>query len=86
MTRLNMTLNAKTILSAVGIAAALASPAVAKTHHQTPSQVTVPADARGSADHRAGYDAPAQTVYAPDVPTPAHNNGLNPDFQLSIGE
>jgi hypothetical protein len=79
-------MNAKTILSAVGIATVLASPVMAKTHHQTPSVANAPADARASADHRAGYDAPPQTVYAPDVPAPAHNNGLNPDFQLSTGE
>jgi hypothetical protein len=59
---------------------------MAKTHQQTPSVVNAPADARAYAGHRAGYDAPAQTVYAPDVPVPAHNNGLNPDFQLSTGE
>jgi len=77
-----MTRNAKTILYAVGIAAVLASPAMAKTNHQTPSQV----NAGASAGQRAGYDAPAQTVYAPNVRVPAHNNGLNPDFQLSTGE
>jgi hypothetical protein len=82
-TRLNMTSNLKIVLSAVGVAALLASPALAKTvrHHQAPSLVSVPADARASIAPSA---APAVTPYAADVKTQVHpTNGLNPDFQLS---
>ena len=75
----------KGILSAVGVAALLASPAMAKTvrhHHNAPS--AVPSDAQGSAIRYAPYRfvprGPAQSgPYTPDMPTPAH--GLNPDFQ-----
>jgi hypothetical protein len=63
-----MTKNAKVILSAVGIAAALASPVMAKTHHQA----TAPAP----------RDAQVQTVYAPDVPVLPHSTSINRDFQL----
>jgi hypothetical protein len=77
-----MTLNLKTILTAVGVAALLASPAMAKTqrHQQKePSLINVPADARASINPYA----PAVTVYAPDMKTQAHPiSGLNPDFQL----
>ena len=81
-----MRTNLKVILSAVGVAALLASPAMAKSHARThqaaPSIVNVPYDAHASA---APY-APAQavTVYAPDVRVQPHENGrINPDFQLS---
>jgi hypothetical protein len=75
----------KGILSAVGVAAMLASPAMAKTarhHHNAPS--AVPSDARGSAARYApnGFVPRVPTEggpYTPDIPTPAH--GLNPDFQ-----
>lgn len=63
-----MTKNAKVILSAVGITAALASPVMARTHHHATAPVP--------------RDAQAQTVYAPEVPVPPHSTGLNPDFQL----
>jgi hypothetical protein len=73
------------ILSAVGVAALLASPAMAKTvrhHHGAPS--AVPSDARGSAVRYApnGFVPRVPTEggpYTPDIPAPAH--GLNPDFQ-----
>jgi hypothetical protein len=65
---LNMTRNAKVILSAVGIAAALASPAMARTHVRTAPP--------------APHGAPVQTVYAPDVPVSPHGTSINPDFQL----
>jgi hypothetical protein len=71
-----MTSNLKTILSAVGVAALLASPAMAKPerHHQA-----APVDAHALASPYA----PAVTPYAPDLKLPAHLNGsLNPDFQL----
>jgi hypothetical protein len=72
-TRLNM--NLKVILSAVGAAALLAAPAVAKTRHVPPAPVQ--AD-RAPAPHAA------VTPYAADLPVPAHKvNGVNPDFQSS---
>jgi hypothetical protein len=77
-----MTSNLKVILSAIGVAALLASPAVAKTeHHRTvPSLVNVPADAHASASQ---YQ-PLVTVYAPDVRAQEHpTSSINPDFQLS---
>jgi hypothetical protein len=82
--RMNMRMNLKVILSAIGVAALLASPAVAKsrTHQAAPSLVNVPHDAHASV---APY-APAQavTVYAPDLRVQPHENGsVNPDFQLS---
>jgi hypothetical protein len=80
-----MRTNLKVMLSAVSVAALLASPAMAKSHARThqaaPSTVNLPYDAHASV---APY-APAQavTVYAPDLRLPPHDNGLNPDFQLS---
>jgi hypothetical protein len=77
-----MTSNLKIMLSAVGVAALLASPAMAKAqrHQQkAPSLINVPADAQAS----VRTNGPAITVYAPDVKVQAHPiNGLNPDFQL----
>jgi hypothetical protein len=72
-----MRTNLKVILSAVSVAALLASPAMAKTerHHAAPSTVYIPSDARGSV---APYGATVGP-YSPDAPTPTH--GLNPDFQ-----
>jgi hypothetical protein len=80
-----MTSNLKVILSAVSVAALLASPAMAKSHARTneaPSIVNVPYDAHASvAPHTS---AQAVTVYSPDVRVAPHQNGaLNPDFQLS---
>jgi hypothetical protein len=78
-----MTSNLKGILSAVGVAALLASPAVAKshvrTHHVAPA--TVPADAQAYAPAYVAH--PLVTPYAPNVQQPAHETpGPNPDFQL----
>jgi hypothetical protein len=77
-----MTSNLKIMLSAVGVAALLAFPAMAKAQrhqHKAPSLTNVPADAQAS----ARTNGPAVTVYAPDVKVQAHPiNGLNPDFQL----
>jgi hypothetical protein len=74
--------NLKVVLSAVSVAALLASPALAKSHaraHQAaPSLVNVPADARASAE---AY-GPAQRVYSPNVYDPALHGGLTPDRQL----
>ncbi len=77
-----MTSNLKVILSAAGVAALLASPALAKTeHHRTlPSLVNVPADAHASARANGSL----VTVYAPDVKVQANpTSRVNRDFQLS---
>jgi hypothetical protein len=79
-----MTSNLKVMLSALGVAALLGSPAMAKSHARTqqaaPAIVNVPYDARASVQPYA----PAVTVYAPNLPTQPHRNGsLNPDFQLN---
>jgi hypothetical protein len=74
-----MRTNLKVMLSAVGVAALLASPAMAKTvrhHHAARSTVYVPSDARGSV---APYGANEGGPYTPSMPTPRH--GQNPDFQ-----
>ena len=72
--------NLKLILSAVSVAALLASPALAKSHarHVAPSLANVPADARGSVESYG----PAQRVYSPNVYDPAVHSGLTPDRQL----
>jgi hypothetical protein len=77
--RLNMRTNLKVILSAVGVAAVLASPAMAKTvrhHHAAPSTLYIPSDARGSV---APLGATEGGSYTPSMPTPLH--GLSRDFQ-----
>jgi hypothetical protein len=84
--RLNMTSNLKVMLSALGVAALLASPAMAKSHARihraAPSIVNVPYDARASVQTYAS--APLVTVYAADRPVQPHRyGGLNPDFQLN---
>jgi hypothetical protein len=66
--RFDMTKNVKVILSAVGIAAALASPVMAKTRHHA----TAPSP----------RDVQTQTVYAPDVPVLPYSTNPNRDFQL----
>jgi hypothetical protein len=70
-----MTLNLKVILSAVGVAALLASPALAKTRH-APATAPVQTETRAPAPHAA------VTPYAADV-SGRTVNGLNPDFQIS---
>ena len=70
-----MRTNLKVILSAVGVAALLASPAMAKTtRHQAPSTVFLPSDARGSVAPY-GFEGGAYTPSAPVT------RGLNRDFQ-----
>ena len=70
-----MKTNLNVMLSAIGVAALLASPAMAK--QVRPNDLsTVPSDARGSV---APYGATEGGPYTPDMPTPAH--GLNHDFQ-----
>jgi hypothetical protein len=75
----------KIVLSAVSVAALLASPALAKSHarahHTAPSLANVPADARASAE-AYGSSGPAQRVYSPNVYDPALHSGLTPDRQL----
>jgi hypothetical protein len=74
-----MRTNLKAILSAVGVATLLASPAMANTvrqHHAAPSTIYIPSDARGAvAPYRANEGGP----YTPSMPTPAY--GVNRDFQ-----
>ncbi len=71
--------NLKVILSAVGVVALLASPALAKTrHHHVASPYAV---------QQIPYDARASVVepYAASLPEralPPISNNLNPDFQL----
>jgi hypothetical protein len=74
-----MTSNLKVILSAVGVAALVTSPALAKSHVRT--NHVVPADARAYVTPNAGHSL--VTPYSPDVPQPAHETvGQSPDFQL----
>jgi hypothetical protein len=84
-----MTSNLKVILSAVGVAALVASPAMAKSHVHT--NQLVPADARGAAAaYGAGIAAPYAyaphqlvTPYAPNLPEQTHEMpGQSRDFQL----
>jgi hypothetical protein len=75
-----MRTNLKAILAAIGAAALLGSPAMARTHHShAPS-----AEGIGGA-HGAAYQAPYYMPgneggpYTPSMPTPAH--GQSHDFQ-----
>ena len=79
-----MTSNLKLILSAVGVAALLASPAMAKSRHHdvAHSLANVPSDARAETYVPATSYPASQRVYAPSQPVPAHYGDLNPDFQL----
>jgi hypothetical protein len=75
-----MTTNLKVILSAAGVAALLASPAMAKTvRHQTaaPSTVYLPSNAQGFVGPY-GYGAGEGGPYTPSAPT---RRGPNRDFQ-----
>jgi hypothetical protein len=67
-------MNMKVMLSAVGVAALLASPALAKTARRAP--VPVQTETRAPAPHAA------VTPYAVDV-SGRTSHGLNPDFQNS---
>ena len=75
-----MRTNLKVILSAVGVAALLASPAMAKTvrHDTARSTVYVPNDARASVAPY-GYWANEGGTYTPSAP--ATRGGLSRDFQ-----
>lgn len=84
--RLTMKTNLKAVLSAVAVAALLASPAMARSHVRThqaaPAFVNVPYDARASVRPYAA--PPAVTVYGADLPSlPYRNGNLAPDFQLN---
>jgi hypothetical protein len=72
-----MRANLKVILSVVGVATLLASPAMAK-RHVAPSTVYIPSDVRGAVVPY-GYGAYEGGPYTPSIPTPAR--GLNHDFQ-----
>jgi hypothetical protein len=79
--------NLKVILAAAGVAALLASPAMAKSHtrsHDVARALAhVPADTRGAVDSYAPAPATsAQHVYAPELPVAPQLRLLNPDFQL----
>ena len=78
-----MTSNLKMILSAVGVAALVASPALAKSHARTNhvAPAAVPADAHAYVTPNAPHQL--VTPYAPDLPQRPHETaGENPDFQL----
>ena len=79
-----MTSNLKVILSAVGVAALVASPALAKSHVRTShvAPAAVPAYGQATAvTPNAGH--PLVTPYAPDLPQRPHETaGQSPDFQL----
>jgi hypothetical protein len=76
-----MTTNLKAILSVAGVAALMASPAVAKAERHHEASAGFPSNAHGSA-------APASphafvTPYAPDLAQQPHEvHGAAPDFQL----
>ena len=73
-----MIANLKVILLAIGAAALLASPAVAKSkqHDAAPSTAYIPVYVQGSA---ASYGAAEGGPYTPSSPTPSH--GFSRDFQ-----
>jgi len=76
-----MTLNWKIVLSAVGVAALLASPVTAKerTRQVPQSLINLPADTQASIRPNGAL----VTVYSPDVKVQAHQvQTVNPDFQL----
>ena len=82
--RLSMRTNLKVILSAAGVAALLASPAMAKTvRHQPAAPFTVyaPSNAHGFVGP-FGYGAGESGAYTPSAP---FTRGLNRDFQDSPG-
>jgi hypothetical protein len=78
--RFTMTTNLKVILSAAGVAALLASPAMAKTvRHQAaaPSTIYLPSNAQGSVGPYS-YGPREGGPYTPSAPT---TRGPNRDFQ-----
>jgi len=78
-----MTSNLKVILSAVGVAALVASPALAKSHVRTNhvAPAAVPAYGQATVTPNAGHSL--VTPYAPNLPQQPHEtSGQSPDFQL----
>jgi|307.fasta_scaffold100406_2 hypothetical protein len=75
-----MRTNLKVVLAAVGVAALLASPAVARTvRHHNPSSVYIPNDARASVAP-FGYGVRGEGgPYTPSGPSPEY--GRSRDFQ-----
>ena len=78
-----MTSNLKLVLSAVGVVALVASPAMAKprNHDAIRALQNVPADTRAAVDTYAPSST-YQKVYGADLAVPAHHGSINPDFQL----
>jgi hypothetical protein len=72
-----MTTNLKVILSAAGVAALLASPAMAKTVRHQPAAPSTPSNAQGFVGPY-GYGAGEGGPYTPSAPT---RRGPNRDFQ-----
>jgi hypothetical protein len=76
-----MTSNLKVILSAVGVAALVASPALAKSRTNQVAPASVPVYGQAAVTPNAPHQL--VTPYAPDVPQRPHETaGENPDFQL----
>ena len=79
-----MKANLKAILSAMGVATLLASPAMAETprpHDAAPSNIYIPSDARGSI---IPYVANEGGPYTPSIPTLRYD--WNRDFQGGGGD
>jgi hypothetical protein len=73
-----MNTNLKALLTVATVMALATSPVMAKSHGRVPQ--AAPADARASV---TAPNAPAQRVYAPDLPVAPYTiHGLTPDFQL----
>jgi hypothetical protein len=74
-----MNTNLKVLLTVATVMALASSLAMAKSHGRVPQ--AAPANARASV---MAPNAPAQRVYAPDLPVAPYTiHGLTPDFQLS---
>jgi hypothetical protein len=79
-----MTSNLKVILSAVGVAVLVTSPALAKSHVRTNHVAPAAVPAYGQAAVTPNAPHQLVTPYAPDVPQRPHETaGENPDFQLA---
>jgi hypothetical protein len=80
---LDMTSNLKVILSAVGVAALVTSPALAKPPVRTNQAAPAAVTAYGLGAVTPNAARPLVTPYAPNVREPAHETvGPSPDFQL----
>jgi hypothetical protein len=79
-----MTSNLKVILSAIGVAALVTSPALAKSHVRTNQVAPAAVPAYGQASVTPNAPHQLVTPYAPDVQQRPHETaGENPDFQLA---